>query len=876
MNMPKSRLMFSIVILLFGLAACNQSGNEDTEQLQVQVEAYLNVGNIYRTQGQFRSAVIETQNALQILPNYPQSRVFAAQLYIDIGDFVEAAAVLNNLLESDPENIEARVLLAEANVNMGEAESALANLETIQPTDPGMTNRVNWLRGNASAGLGDRPAADSAFQAILANDPEHLDTLISLSKLEYRDGNIEASNDYMERAVAADPGYLDLLIWQGQYALLQQNYPQAEESLLAALDIMGNYDTMTSKRFAALQTVLIPLQMQQKNDEALRYSEIIAATPQGQFQNAYTDAVAFFESGNFTEAENALNAILTSSPDHQGSNLLLGMTQYAQGNYTEALESFSGISNIESTSPEIIRTLVATHLRLQQPERALEILNQSVTRYPEDAALLAMLGVTQQSLGDVDTSVETFTKALELQPESAEIHFALASSYFQLENVTEAISSLQETLRIAPAFAAAKTSLVDIYLGQQNFELARESVQTWLNEDPGSTLNSNLAGRVAFTEGNFAEARQFFDSSIRVNSADVLSRLFLARIDIEDQNFEAARDGFMAVLETEPNNLEALTGLLAIGNASDSVADRIADVQSIIDRNSADFAPPLVLSQFYLSEGEFTNALQFAQVALTRNDNQFTRNTVIEIMLRQINTARQARDFELAGNILNEALALDEESIPLLTAATGLANDRGNTSEAEAYIERIQLLQPDSAFSYEIEGDLSLAQNDLNAALESFQRAWSMQKSTSTGIKLHQTLSALERPQDAAQLLEEWLEATPEDGAANLLKAMTLQQEGQDAQAIDHYEIAIQTQPDNMILLNNLAWLYQDSQPARALELAARAAELFPEIPDVLDTYGWILHKQGNSQLAIETLQKALELSPDSEAIAEHLREVSQ
>lgn len=872
--MPVFKIVFLVFTLLFGLAACNQAENGDTDQ--VQVEAYLNVANIYRTQGQFRSAVIETQNALQILPNYPKSRVFAAQLYVDIGDYIEAVEILNNLLEVDPGNIDARLLLAEANINMGEAENALANLEEIGQPDASLVNRLNWLRGNANTAIGNRPAAEAAFQSNLANAPNHLDTLISLSKLEYRDGNIDASRSYMERAAAADPGYLDLLIWQGQFALLQQDYPQAEESLFAALDIMGNYDTMTSKRFATLQTVLIPLQMQQKNTEALRYAEIIADTPQGQFQNAYTDAVAFFESGNYTEAESALNELLTSSPDHQGSNLLLGMTQYAQGNYSAALESFSGISNIESTSPEIIRTLVATHLRLQQPDRALEILNQSVSRYPEDAALLAMLGVTQQGMGDVAGSIESFRKALELQSESAEIYFALAGSYFQQENVPDAISALQETLRIDPAFAPAKTSLVDIYLGQENFELAREIVQTWLNEDPGSPVNSNLAGRVAFTEGNFAEARQFFDSSIRVDSSDVLSRLFLARIDIEDQNYDAARNGFMAVLETEPNNLEALTGLLAIGNASDSIADRISDMQSIIDRNTTDFAPPLVLSQFYLSEGEFANALQFAHMALARNDNQFTKNTVIEIMLRQVNTARQAQEFDLAGNILNEALALDDESIPLLTAATGLANDRGNMSEAEAYIERIKQLQPDSAFGYEIEGDLNLAKNDLVAALVSLQQAWNIQKATSTGVKLHQTLSALERPQEANQLLDEWLEALPDDGAANLLRGITLQGEGQDALAIDHYEIAIQSQPDNMIILNNLAWLYQDSDPARALELSGRAAELFPDIADVLDTYGWILHKQGNSQLAIETLQRALELAPESEAIAEHLKEASQ
>ena len=77
-------------------------------------------------------------------------------------------------------------------------------------------------------------------------------------------------------------------------------------------------------------------------------------------------------------------------------------------------------------------------------------------------------------------------------------------------------------------------------------------------------------------------------------------------------------------------------------------------------------------------------------------------------------------------------------------------------------------------------------------------------------------------------------------------------------------------------MLNNLAWIYQDSQPARALELAARAAELFPENADILDTYGWILLKQNQREQAIQMLERALELAPDSESIAEHLAQARQ
>ena len=76
--------------------------------------------------------------------------------------------------------------------------------------------------------------------------------------------------------------------------------------------------------------------------------------------------------------------------------------------------------------------------------------------------------------------------------------------------------------------------------------------------------------------------------------------------------------------------------------------------------------------------------------------------------------------------------------------------------------------------------------------------------------------------------------------------------------------------------LNNLAWLYQDSEPERSIELATRAAELYPDNADVLDTYGWILLKQNDREHATQVLERALELAPESTAIAEHLEQARQ
>jgi Tfp pilus assembly protein PilF len=74
---------------------------------------------------------------------------------------------------------------------------------------------------------------------------------------------------------------------------------------------------------------------------------------------------------------------------------------------------------------------------------------------------------------------------------------------------------------------------------------------------------------------------------------------------------------------------------------------------------------------------------------------------------------------------------------------------------------------------------------------------------------------------------------------------------------------------------NNLAYLLAESQPTpenleRALNLASEALEDQPEDPNLLDTMGWVLCKQGNFAKAKTYLEQALEKAPDHPTLLYH------
>jgi Flp pilus assembly protein TadD len=77
-------------------------------------------------------------------------------------------------------------------------------------------------------------------------------------------------------------------------------------------------------------------------------------------------------------------------------------------------------------------------------------------------------------------------------------------------------------------------------------------------------------------------------------------------------------------------------------------------------------------------------------------------------------------------------------------------------------------------------------------------------------------------------------------------------------------------QPENALVWNNLVWIYQELGDIRALEHGERAQALAPHQPQILDTVGWILLKQGAVQRALELLQEAFQKVPHNPDIAYH------
>ena len=116
-----------------------------------------------------------------------------------------------------------------------------------------------------------------------------------------------------------------------------------------------------------------------------------------------------------------------------------------------------------------------------------------------------------------------------------------------------------------------------------------------------------------------------------------------------------------------------------------------------------------------------------------------------------------------------------------------------------------------------------------------------------------------------------WINRHPDDQLARFSLANALIETKRYPEAQTQYELLIAKDPENPVILNNLAWLYANRGDNRSIEYAQHAYRLSPESAAIADTLGFILIGRGETERGLELLSQAHDKMPGSPETTYHL-----
>ncbi|WP_152206745.1 tetratricopeptide repeat protein [Marinobacter changyiensis] len=875
-SLPLVRTILLIITLGLGLMGCRESAN-DMSQEEIQYLSHLDQARFFQRQGELKASTLEARSAIDLQPSNAEPHFVIIDNLLTAGDAVNAERQANLLAEYISEDVmdgitrnRINLILAKSWHLRGEPERALGNLDEITDPDRAQELEAALLRGDILLGNGQIDEAEAAYEAAKDLDPSAVEPLIGLSRVAYAKDQMTEAEALIEEAIAIDETDPELWLWRAQLAQARENWPQAEEAYIQALEDIGQYDIMTYQKYETIASLIRVLRAQNKSAEAFVYQEILAKSAPGTIRGNLVAARDAFNEGDLEQAGRYLEEILSQSPNHEQTALMLGMIRFRQGRMEEAERLLAPVARNEDAE-DAAKLLAATKIQMRDIDEARAIL-EGLNEKDTDPGILALVGIATLAGGESQAGEEFIEKSLELNPDNNALRLRYARYLLQQNKPEQVIAQAEEVMKRDPESSDARLLMIQAHIAAGSVDTAVESANAWVKEQPDSIAAKLTRGQLAVRQGDIGEAKRYFEQAAAATTENPTPLIALANLANDQGNTEEAGKHLRAAVTMAPDNrqaLQALAGTLTVEESKSFLTQ-------LLEEKPDATGPRLVLLEYALLEGNDQATDEHTAILLEPTEaNTPARLTPFVAGIYNGVAAKkiQTQELDQAKAILDRARALfpENEDINLQAATVAFQTDR--KSEALDILQETKLVHPDSARPFLLEAAQMSRERKHKEAAELYQLALQKQRTADTEVRYAQALQRSDQPAKAIEALEGAKTAFPGEDRITFILALAYQEAKKFDEAIANYEELLETQPENVIILNNLAWLYQQSEDPRALEIAERAFQLSPESAAVADTYGWILFTTGRQADSLPILEKAHELEPESEDIALHLAE---
>jgi len=872
----------------WALIACG-SGASDKELIES--------AKSYMAEKQVSEAAIELRNALQTNPNNAEARYLLGEISMQIGNLASAEKEFQRALDMGW-NAEA-ALIGKIRAMIAQRKYKEVLESSNAKNDWSDTAQANLLALKAIAyiGEGDLLKAKSTFlsaEALDANAYDVLKVTILLQLTEKQQKDAEAT---MSKAQKLFPENSELMLMSANLAILNKQYEEAIR-IFEQIIKLGPDKVMTLNTKRAYLGILKLAVLEKDFNRVQKSRDAFAASNINDPEVNYYLALAAFEEKNFDQAEEYLQKILLISSSHGPTLLLSGSVSYAKRDFEKAAYYLSKYVANYPEDNKARKLLGRAYMALGQHEDAQAEFNAVLNENADDAELIALVSLSEISSGQVQSGITGLEKALVMVPDSSSLKLQLAKAYIAGGQTDKAIMQLDEILQTDGNNDQVKTIKVLAYLQSQDIKMAMNTARQMLAKSPDRPDVLSLMGSIQLAAGDTAAARKYFNQALNINADHISSEMNLARLDEQQGDIASAEKRYLSILYKEPESITVMTSLARLAAQQGDTGNQVKWLEAARQADKKELLSRVALVEIYLNQGNMADAETLIRELEEAHSNTLVvlavkgkllmsqkRFTQAETIISEIINARpdldmgyylQAQNQLALGNKkaalenLRKSYSLKPDALRNVILLARVEQSAGNYNRAMALGGEIISAAPDSAVGYVIKGDAILAMKKYQQALANFDKAWTITKSRDIALRRFKVTSRLSSVTEAAPILTGWLEEQPDDEGVLLELATACFIDKQNKKAAIYFEKVLVLHPDNVVALNNLAWLYGLENKPRALVLAKKAYALQPESPSIIDTYGWILLKNNKTSEAHTMLKQAADMLPDVPEVQYH------
>ena len=464
---------------------------------------------------QYAAALKRVEKQLEKDTKAPEPRLLEAKILLAQSNTNQAEAVLLKAIQSKPDFRETYLFLAQLYVASRQHQKALADLDQMLAKTPNDVTAM-MLKGMIYSEMKDYDKARDTYEKLLTINPNLSSALNNLSYLySERFGRLDKAFDIARRARDLrpnDPATADTLGW----ILYQKHeYPQALSLLQESADkLPANSEVqfhlgMTHYMMGEEETARIALQRALQSDREF---------PGKDDASRCLLLLAFDVRTAGPEARASLENRVSKQPDDPIALLRLGALYERDGAVDKAVGACQTVLKI---NPNNVRALVslaqlyAGHLK--QTAKAFELAKTAHKLAPDDPAISHLLGRTAYQTGDYKWASSLLEEAARKQPAGAELFYDLAQARYSVGQVSDAQAAMESALRggaaTIPQANEARRFLDLVALSAKPLQAVADAgrIEQILKAEPGYVPALMVMGAIDQQKVDTGAAKQIYE-----------------------------------------------------------------------------------------------------------------------------------------------------------------------------------------------------------------------------------------------------------------------------------------------------------------------------------------------------------------------------
>ncbi len=757
----------------------------------------------------------------------PQHRIAVARTEMKAGRWQAAAGELRTVVQGHPGNAEAWKLLAEVSFGAGDISGAQSSLQhALAAGAKGPEVDALRLRFWLAAGQPKKVIAAVAGHTVHPGEPARS---LDLARAYLATGQADRALAVLQPLLAQRADLTRGRVVMAEALAAQGKLQQALQQLDAAMrgDTKSPYPPLLEGRIlasrgqyaAAEQALDVALKRMPPAQPVLERAGALIVLAEAQLAQGKTDAAA--------KTQAVLAAQVPGAPVVE---MLAGRIELARGHLSAGVNR---LEDVVAKAPGFIEArlyLGAAELDQGNLQQAQQQLEQVVQAQPDNLPARKLLATVRLRLGEPAGALSVLTPALESPSQSTvdpQLLYLLAAAG-GAPGSEPAVQKLERKLRADSKSQAAVLNLARLQAATGNLTGARDTLSAALAAHPDALpVRLTLAG-VLLRSKAFPQALAVLQAADKPGAGPGI-KLAVARVQLAQGNLEAAQGTLDQAIAAQPNRaplIESAGALLFEANQYGAALQRFAQATAL----------------------EPGNALYWLNSARA------------QLALHQTAAARES---------LLKAARIRPNWLPVVGILAFLDVHAGNRQAALARVNALVAGHRNDAPALALKGSVEAALGDTGAAIAAYTQAQALDPTAQIAVQLYRLQLASHRA-DAEKPLEDWLAREPGDWRVREILGEYDLAIHALRPAAQQFETTVQQSPDDVIALNNLAWIYGKLEDPRAVAMAERVYKLAPQVPQVDDTVGWILARRNEAARAVPLLARAAKLIPSDPDVAYH------